>query len=299
MNMEELGRTFYAQCSQEYLLERIKIDGFKPCYAIRVIFNEKRNRYECFDGNHRLWVAKSLGLEKIPIIDETGKLTRTEAIAEGIKANRSHAYYNPMDISQNLNALLKSNKSRKEKSIGRPETVNLTKLAEQTGISKKSISQYLQLQRLPKDVQTFVGHGKLGMSLALVLLRLDKTDYSPLILDLAEEAVLNGISRRELIRKVESIKKRGYIQEDIKVCSGCKRVFSKDRVSYVYLCPECVDKLRSGKLENSVNLDRTKAMQTFLKVNHFSDKLKKNGEEVPNWLQIRVDELHQKWRESR
>jgi len=298
--MKELARPNYDQRSLAYLTERIRKDRFKPCYAIRVIFNKRKNRYECIDGNHRHYVATLLGLKKIPIIDETGNFTRKEAIAEGIKANRSHAHYNAMDISSNLNSLLNANsKEKKEKSKGRPETVGLSKLAEQTGMSKKSISQYLQLQRLPKEVQTFVGHGKLGMSLALILLKLDKTPHAQMITELAEEVVSNGISRRELVRRVDSIRNRGYYQEDAKVCAGCKRTFSKDRLSYTWLCPECVNELREGNLGKSVSKDRTKAMQTYLKVNNFVSKLEKNGQEVPNWLRLRVEELHQIWKEAK
>lgn len=298
--MVELERQFYNDASFAYLRKTIARDGFKPCYPVRAIFNKGKNRYEVFDGIHRTKVAQSLGITKIPLIDETEKLTRQQAIAEGIKANRTHAYYNAMDLAKNLEALAESLSSvRRHKSRGRPETVSLSALADLTGMSEKSVSQYLQLRRLPEEVQTLVGQGKLGMSHALVLLRLLKTDYTGMISELAQEVVSEGISRRELVKKVESIRKRGYYHEEIKVCAGCKRTFSKDRVSYVYLCPECVGKLFSGKLETSVNENRTKAMKTYLKVNNFVKKLEKNNKKVPAWLRARVEQLHQMWKEAR
>ena len=101
------------------------------------------------------------------------------------------------------------------------------------------------------------------------------------------------------MKKVEAIKRRGYIQEEVKICSGCRRVFSKDRLSYVYLCAECVEQLRSGKLETKTNTDRKKAMQTYLKVRNFVEKLENAGKEVQSWLHERLEKLHKNWEDAR
>ncbi|MGQ9759184.1 MAG: ParB/RepB/Spo0J family partition protein [Candidatus Methanomethylicaceae archaeon] len=100
--LEELERRFYSDSSFSYLLKTIERDGFKSCYPVRAIFNEKKGKYEVFDGIHRTKVAQRLDIKTIPLIDETGKLARQQAIAEGIKANQTHAYYSPMDKARNL-----------------------------------------------------------------------------------------------------------------------------------------------------------------------------------------------------
>ena len=299
--MPELERQFYDQSNYRYLRRIIETEGFKICYPVRGIFNGRKGVYEIFDGIHRLKVAQDLGISKIPLVDETGVLTRQQAIAEGIKANKTHAYYNPMDMAKHLKVLgeaLTAVRKRKRNSVGRPEQVSLAVLAKETGMSQKSISQYLQLLRLPEDVQTMVGEGKIKFSYALVLLRLDKTAYKYLIPKLAQDVYKQGISRRELEKKVESIRKKGYF-EDTKVCVGCKRVFPKESVSNPCLCPECVGKLRSGKIEVTPNKERTEAMQKFLSVNRFVQKLKKEGKEVPAWLEERLERIHERWVEER
>ena len=112
--------------------------------------------------------------------------TSTHNFGTGQRA-LTHAYYNPMDLARNLEALGKTTSAaRKSKSFGRPESVSLSTLAELTGMSEKSISQYLQLLRLPEDVQTMVGAGKLKLSCALILLRLDKTASRHMIPKLAK-----------------------------------------------------------------------------------------------------------------
>ena len=90
--LPELERQFYDQSNYRYLRRIIETEGFKPCYPIRAVFNGRKGVYEVFDGTHRLKVAQDLGISRIPLIDETGILTRQQAIAEGIKANKTHAY---------------------------------------------------------------------------------------------------------------------------------------------------------------------------------------------------------------
>ena len=302
MPMPELERQFYDPFNYRYLRKIIGTEGFKPCYPVRGIYNRRKDVNEIFDGIHRLKVAQDLGISKIPLIDETGVLTRQEAIAEGIKANRTHAYYNCIDMARHLKVLgesLAKIRMRKRNSVGRPERVSLALLAKETGMSEKSISQYLQLLRLPEDVQAMVGEGKIKFSYALVLLRLDKTAYKYMIPKLAQEVYKRGISRRELERKVEAIRKKGYF-EDTKVCVVCKRAFPKESISNPCLCPACVGRMRSGKLEVTPNRDRTEAMQKYLGVkNLLKERWTKKGKEIPEKAAKYLERLYQQWVEER
>jgi ParB family chromosome partitioning protein len=294
MPMPELERKFYDSSNYRYLRKVIEKEGFKSAYPVRAIFNAKKRIWEVFDGIHRTKIAQDLGIPTIPLIDETGVLTRQQAIAEGIKANKTHASYNSMDIAKHLSILGESLSTvRKGNSHGRPETVSLSALAEQTGISEKSISQYLQLLRLPEDVQTMVGEGTLKFSYALVLLKLDKTPYKHMIPKLAQEVNREGLSRRELERKVESIRRKGY-DDDTKVCVGCKKAFPKEGMSYPCLCSFCVQKLRYGvKIEPSLN----PAMQKYLALNALlEERWTKKGKEIPEKAKIYLERLHDEWK---
>jgi ParB family chromosome partitioning protein len=294
MPMPELERKFYDSSNYRYLRKIIEKEGFKSAYPVRAIFNAKKHIWEVFDGIHRTKIAQDLGIPTIPLIDETGILTRQQAIAEGIKANKTHASYNCMDIAKHLSILGDSLSTvRKGNSRGRHETVSLSALAEQTGISEKSISQYLQLLRLPEDVQTMVGEGTLKFSYALVLLRLDKTPYKYMIPKLAQEVNREGLSRKELERRVESIRRKGYV-DDNKVCVGCKKVFPKDHVSYPCLCPSCVQKLRYGvKIEPSFN----PAMRSYLRLkNALEECWTKQGKEIPEKPRKHLERLYNEWK---
>jgi hypothetical protein len=197
-------------------------------------------------------------------------------------------------LARNLDALGKSTSAvRKSKSFGRPESVSLSTLAELTGMSGKSISQYLQLLRLPEEVLTMVGTGKLNLSCALILLRLDKTAFKHLIPKLAEEVLREGLSRRELEKKVESIRRKGY-EDDTKVCVGCKKAFPKENLSYPCLCPSCVQKLRYGaEVEPTFN----PAMRNYLRLNALlEDRWTKKGKEIPEKAQKYLKRLYDEWK---
>ena len=96
--MPELLRDFYNPPQFAYLKRVIAKDGFKTQYSVRGIWNRRKKKHEIFDGIHRWKVAEALGIAKIPLIDETGMLTRQKALAEGIKANVTHAPYDRSTI---------------------------------------------------------------------------------------------------------------------------------------------------------------------------------------------------------
>jgi ParB-like chromosome segregation protein Spo0J len=106
--LPELERKFYNERDYERLKKVIARDGFKKQYAVRAIFDRKLKKYLVFDGIHRTLAAKELGYKEIPLIEETGTLTKAEVIAEGIKANCTHGYYNALDIAKNLRELSSS-----------------------------------------------------------------------------------------------------------------------------------------------------------------------------------------------
>jgi len=300
MPMPELERKFYDSSNYRYLRKVIEKEGFKSAYPVRAIFNAKKGVYEVFDGIHRTRIAQDLGIPAIPLINETGVLTRQQAIAEGIKANKTHASYNCMDIAKHLSTLGELLSTvRKDNSRGRPETVSLSALEEQTGMSQASISQYLQLLRLPEDVKTMMGEGKLRFSFGLTLLRLDKTPYKYMISKLAQEAYREGLSQRELERKVEGIRRKGYV-DDTKVCVGCKRAFPKDHLSNPCLCPSCLQKLRYGELEASSNPEmdkRTEAMRNYLRLNALlEERWTKKGKEIPEKPKKYLERLYDEWK---
>jgi hypothetical protein len=198
--MPELDRPYYNSHSYNHLKAIIQKDSFKSQYAIRVIWDNKLRKWVTFDGNHRLLIAKELEIKRIPILDETNLITRSKAIAEGIKANTSHAYYNAIDLAKNAKQLLKSLTTKpNHKSVGRPVT-GIVDVAEMLGMSERRLRNYLNLLELPEDVQVLVGKG-FGMSNALVLFKLLNTPHSSMISEIAHDANSKGTSSARAIKQ--------------------------------------------------------------------------------------------------
>jgi ParB-like chromosome segregation protein Spo0J len=303
--MPELNRKYYDQSNFFYLKNVIQHDGFDKSYPIRAIYNKKKKKYEVFDGIHRLRVAEALEIKKIHLLDESSFLTRAMAIAKGIKANKSHASYNPIDIAHNLKALserLKSGlieientrkgvirRAPKNPLGGRPLQYDLSELANQTSMTVDKVSEYLRLLKLPEEVQDLVGQGKLWLTSALILLKLDNTQYESRISGLAKDSISGGWSSRKLESIVKSIISKGSYQEDAKLCGFCKKPFPMEQRS-PYICPDCFNKFKIIK-EN----EKTIAMRKYLKFNNHAEELKKQGKIITPKLQDYLDELHRGW----
>ena len=103
--MLELGRDFYDQSTRFYLKNTIGEDGFSDAHPLRAIYNKKLGKYEVFAGNHRLEIAKELGLTWIPIV--IYDIPRDEALAQGFKDNKAHAKYNVIDQATHIVTLMK------------------------------------------------------------------------------------------------------------------------------------------------------------------------------------------------
>lgn len=295
--MKELDREYYDQSNYSYLKKVIESDGFSPAHPLRGIFNKEIEKYEIFVGIHRLAIAKEIGITKVPLSDETDVLTRPRAIALGIKENKSHAYYNFLALAIHLKTLSDSfTKDRPSDSLGRPETIKLKMLAEQTRMDEKTISKYLQLLRLPEDVQKMIGQGKLKLSHAIILLGLEGTDYADKIGHLAQEVCSNGLSRKELERRVVAIKKKGYYEAEAKICVGCKKTFPNEAVSNPCLCPECLKNLKLGGFAEPDNEKTRKAMKFYLCLNDMvNNNYTKKGIQIPENIQKFLERKHEEW----
>jgi ParB-like chromosome segregation protein Spo0J len=238
--MRELERRYYDPSNYSYLRRVIERDGFKECYPIRVIRNKKKEGNEVFDGIHRWKVAKDLGIVRIPAIDETNFCTRPMAVAEGIKANKSHANYNPIDVALNLKGLSENIKDQTGK-MGRPSKFHLHELSKQTGMGYVTIQEYLSLLKLPDDIVDLIGTGKLRMGHGIQLLRL-APKFSSRIPSLGSSCYKDQWSVRQLSRTVDAILKGQ--NTDMKVCQCCRRAYDYRDLNRLELCSFCSRELR-------------------------------------------------------
>jgi hypothetical protein len=290
--MPEIRRRFYDQANVSYLQSIIFDEGFKECYAVRAIRNSQTKQYEIFDGCHRLEAVKA-NYEKggpywIYLIDETDYLTRTMAIAEGIKANKTHAAYNPIDIAYNLQSLSRKFQAEAEKGKTRPYEKCLQKTAEATKLSVDQVSSHLSLLKLPPEVIVLIGSGKLKKSHGIELLRLPKEK----MVAVADECYKEQWSVVTLKKRINGILSGNETEK--KVCQGCENVYDLTMLTKTMLCPKCIDGLHKGDLNIKAIDEHKKAEQKYLHYNAIVERL--YPQQKPPIVQNYLARFHKEWR---
>lgn len=294
--MPEVNRQYYNHFDYLNLKRLIEKDGYDRAYPVRVIRNKKKKVYEVFDGIHRLQILKELGTySTIPAIDETEFLTRSQAVAKGIKANQFRAPYNPMDLANSLYELGKSISNDADYKTGRPAKFSVKKIALLMKMQISKVDELLSLRRLPKNVQALIGEGKLRYSHAKELAKLLGTKLEKDIVRIAEKVIKEDMSYRELKRLIEAMKRKG-IFSDNESCSICKQVFPRESMNRAIICPSCSTQIRDGLWENPTSRFNPNMLK-YLKFREFVDRYcKRKGIEVPDFAQRKLEQLHSSWR---
>lgn len=293
--MPEVNRQYYNPFDYLNLKRLIEKDGYDRAYPVRVIWNEEKEVYEVFDGIHRLQILKELGTySTIPAIDETGFLLRHQAIAKGIKANQFRAPYNPMDLANALYELGKSISKALSYKTGRPPKYSAQKVAKWMSMSVSNVKEHVSLRRLPKDVQSLIGEGKLRYSHAKELAKLLGTRLEKDIVRIAEKVVKEDLSYRELKRFIEAMKRKGVFSDN-ESCSICKRVFPRESMNRAVICPSCSAQIRDGLWENPTSKFNPN-MSKYLKFRDFAERYcEKTGIEMPDFAKRKLEQLHSEW----
>lgn len=109
------------------LKNRIKEKGFNPARPLTVV--KINGSYKVADGNHRLKVAKELGIKEIPCVIRKGDIYNL-----AVTCNDDEDTYAPMDLFDWLDIISKLSKNYTQKEIG-----------EKIGWSRSKVSQYTTL----------------------------------------------------------------------------------------------------------------------------------------------------------
>lgn len=167
------------------LAESIRQSGvFQP-----VIVRQSMIRgYELIAGERRVRASRIAGKDTIPAI--VRQIDDTEMIEIAVVENLQREDLTPMEEAEAYQMLM--------------DKLNLTQaqVAERIGKSRPYIANHLRMLTLPESVKGMVNEKKLSMGQARTLLSLE--DKS-LIEDLAEEVVREGLTVRQLERRVQEI----------------------------------------------------------------------------------------------
>ena len=150
-----------------------------------IIVNKSGDRYMIIAGERRFRASKLAGLSKVPVIVKTYNERQIKEIS--LIENLQREDLNPIEAATAMRSLMNDYGMTQED------------LADRIGKSRPAIANTLRLLQLTPEVIKMVSSGALSAGHARALVTIDGTEQ----IKFAEEAVKNGLSVREVEKKVE------------------------------------------------------------------------------------------------
>jgi len=165
---EERARATFSPEQEQELRASIEKHGFTIPILVKPL---EDGRYELIDGEHRIKIAKDLGMETVPavITDADEK----KATLLNILANTARGTQNPMDVAEALRRAYDAGADIKE-------------LAAATGHTESWVKLYLTLTELPDHYKDALRKGELKVGHIQEAMRL----MDPVEIDAALQSVL-------------------------------------------------------------------------------------------------------------
>lgn len=171
---------------QGKIRDSIKRHGLK--YPIRVRPGSEPETYELIDGFLRLQSVKQLGWTEI--VAEIKDTSDQEVVIESIITNKDRIEEDPITIAKKLDILVNAFGYTQEK------------LGLELGMEQSTISNFIRLLKLPKEVQHYLALNNVSFYHGLLLLTLEKPELQA---QLAKEVVDGALSTRQLEERIQEV----------------------------------------------------------------------------------------------
>lgn len=188
-------RRFFSKEDLQELANSILAVGFIHPPLVRPV---EGGFYELVSGERRFQAAQLAGLTKIPvhIKDNDTKMSAQMALIENVQ----RVDLNPMEIAKALRCLINE------------FNFNQEELALRIGKKRSTVSNYLRLLTLPKDIQDAVSRDTISMGHAKAILALEGFQKQQLLFELIINDELNVRGAEEAaLRIAEKAKKKKLI----------------------------------------------------------------------------------------
>lgn len=178
-------RQIFAEARLEELAQSIRQHGFVQPLVVR----RHGQRFQIIAGERRWRAAQRLGLLRVPVVVK--EVSDEQLMEASLVENIQRENLNPMEEASAYQRLA--------------QEFHLTQdeVARKTGKQRSTITNFLRLLKLPKEVQQLVLEEKLSMGHARALLGLDHADEQKLQ---AQKTVRYGWSVRQVEKSIASRK---------------------------------------------------------------------------------------------
>lgn len=168
------------------LAESIEAHGIIQPITLRKV---RASKYQIISGERRFRASQRVGLTELPayVREADDRALLEMALVENIQRED----LNPLEVSMSFQHLMEE--------CGMTQDV----LAQRVGMARSSVANYLRMLELPERLQDMLGAGDLSLGHAKALAGAKGPDAKYTQVALAEKAVAEGVSVRELERWVK------------------------------------------------------------------------------------------------
>lgn len=276
---EERARATFTEEQYNELKASIQTHGFTVPILVRRLEDGK---FELIDGEHRIQIAKELGMQKVPAVITEGDEKKVTLL--NILANTARGTQNPMDVAEAL---------RRAHDAG----ADVKELAAATGHTESWVKLYLTLTDLPEHYKQAlregalkVGHIKEAMKL-MDPVEIDAALQSTLVhgwtvnvLKYYVEQRLKDLERARARGDIEFLEKPPtptYAQQVVSYgeCMVCHRKINRADLRMPTICEDCYTLLEYIVSQLG---DPKHALQTcYNALNLYFDMMKRQKQQPP------------------
>ena len=193
-------RMKFSQDSTEELARSIKESGvLQP-----VVVVPEENHYKIILGERRWRAAQIVGLKKIPVLIRT--MPKEKQLESSLIENLQREDLNPLEIAFAYQKLTQELHYTQQE------------IAEKVGKDRSSVTNYLRLLKLPKEIQDYLADGKISMGHARAIISLENPELQ---ISISRQIVRRDLSVRDVEKIIRKLKpkppaqKRGLPDPDL------------------------------------------------------------------------------------
>lgn len=185
-------RLKFGQESIEELARSIKESGvLQPIVVV-----PEENYYRIIVGERRWRAAQKVGLKKIPVLIRT--MPKEKQLESSLIENLQREDLNPLEIALAYHKLIRElNYTQQE-------------VAQKVSKDRSSVTNYLRLLKLPKEIQDYLANGKISMGHARALISLEAPELQ---ISLSHQITQRNLSVRDVEKMIHKLKHKPSAQK--------------------------------------------------------------------------------------
>jgi len=220
-------RQVFAEAKLEELAQSIRTHGFIQPIVVR----RSGERYQIIAGERRWRAAQRLGLTRVPVAIKS--ISDVNLLEVSLIENIQRENLNPIEEAKAYRRLSQEFELTQEQ------------VAQRTGKDRSTVTNFLRLLKLPKEVQQMVLEEQLSMGHARAILAMEGANEQR---ELAEQTVRFGWSVRQL-EKVIAVRKVPVAPKQVKRVDPNVRAATETLERSLGTRVRIVEKGKKGKIE--------------------------------------------------